>query len=120
MAVDIAVQVIKGPYPGTVAANDLDITETAGTVAGNSFKLTGREIMIARNTATGAAGTLTITSVADRKGRTADITSYSIGAGEMIAFNFGNREGWDSGGVVNVTPSATTIKIAVLRIPITP
>lgn len=120
MAVDIAVQVLKGPYPGTVAANALDIAETAGTVAGNSFKLTGREILVCRNTATGAAGTVTITSVADRKGRTADITAYSIGATEIAMFFFGNREGWDSGGVVNVTPSATTIKIAVVQVPIVP
>jgi hypothetical protein len=114
----LTVQTAKGPYPGTVAANDLDITWTAGdAVNGNSFISTGRELLLVRNDDAGAQ-TLTLKSVADTFARTADISAYSVGIGEYAAFWVGDRQGWTTGGgLVLINPVASAnLFFAVLRL----
>lgn len=104
-----------GAYTGTAAR----LTMAAGDNAnGNQFAVGPRELVVAHNTSAGAL-TLTVTSVADaRTGRTGDITTYSIPAGEYAIFGpFGN-DGWgQSDGYVYLTPSATTLKLGVVSLP---
>jgi hypothetical protein len=106
-----------GPYiAGAPVATSLNVVETAGDVAnGNRFTLSGHEILLAHNTDTGAH-TLTITSSADTKGRSQDITAYSIAAGKIAMYSFlSGQEGWIEGdGTCHVTVDDATLKLAVL------
>lgn len=114
----LTVTAIKGPHPGTVAANALDITWTAFPDTNpNTIPLTGREVLLLRNDDVGAQ-TITITSVGDPYKRLGTITDYSIGAGEYAAFSFvGPTTGWaNANGQVTVQVSATNIMYAILRL----
>ncbi|HEY0701262.1 MAG TPA: hypothetical protein VGD60_00700 [Candidatus Acidoferrales bacterium] len=112
----IAVQIPKGPS-SLVSAGQLVLTMTAADVSnGNSFPFTGREILIAQNTDTGAHH-ITITSVADDKGRTGDVSSYALAAGAVVAFNFrGLQGGWQqTDGSVHISADDATVKFAILQ-----
>lgn len=111
-------QTAKGPYPGTVSANDLDITwAAADAVNGNDFAFTGRELILARNDDAGAQ-TITLTSSADEKKRMGDITAYSIGIGEYAAFWAGGVQGWtQTGSKFFIDVSDANIFLAIVKIP---
>jgi len=115
----VAPQSILGPYPTLpVTANALDIAFTAPAVAadGISFPLTGHEVLLARNVAVGAQ-TITIQSAPDSRGRSGDITTYSIGAGEFIAFDARAQEGWrQSDGSFYAVMSTVDVEVAILRL----
>lgn len=108
----------KGPYPGTVAANDLDVaTFNLDNTNGNVFVGTGRELLVIENP-TGGAITVTLTSAFDQAKRKGDITTYSLGAGEYMTFWYGSLIGWDQGGgQIYIDCSATGLKGLLLRIP---
>lgn len=108
----------KGPYPGTVAANALDVAFVASdNVNGNYFVGTGKELILVHNTDAGAQ-TFTITSAADPYGRTANISAYSLAAGEFGMFWLGNLVGWDQGGgQIYLDSSDANIEYAIVRIP---
>lgn len=116
----LTVQTIKGPFE-TYSANSADVTFAAGaTGAGDTFVCTGREILVALNSDPTNPYTVTITSIADEKGRTGDITTYSLAAGEYGVFGVGltNSLGWKStAGTIAVTVSNAAVKWAVLRLP---
>lgn len=110
----------KGPFPGTVAADDLDYTYAVGdTVNNNSFPATGRELLLIENVNVGAQ-TVTFLSVADTFKRTADITAYSVGPSEFAVFWFGSITGWkQTDGNIYINPGHADVKMAVLKIPAT-
>jgi hypothetical protein len=113
----ITVQTPVGPYPGVVSAGQLALTFTAGDATnGNSFPITGHEILIVYNSSSSTAGTFTISSVADQYGRTQDITAYSVAASSFAAFSFrGGTGGWkQSDGTVHLAVSASTMEFAVI------
>lgn len=106
-----------GPYPGTVTANLLDfVFTTADSVNFDEFIFTGRELLIIRNSTAGAL-TVTLTSAPDPQKRSADITAYSLAAGEFGVFWAGSLVGWDNGGKFFFQSSASTMDYAVIRIP---
>ncbi len=81
--------------------------------------MTGKELLIAKNDGTGAH-TITIDSTIDEKNREADITAYSLAAGDYIAFTGGltTSKGWQqTGGVIHIDTDSANIKVAVLRLP---
>lgn len=108
----------KGPYPALpVTADSLDVAFTAAIVADKEqFIPSGDDLVLVWNTHASAAGTFTLTSVADDKGRTGDVTTYSLAAGEIAAFRF-RKGGWEqSDGRVYMEASATTMKYAVIQL----
>lgn len=112
----LTVTTLEGAY-GDYGAGDADITMAAADAAqGNAFVLREGDILFADNT-TGGALTVTIDSVADDRGRTGDITAYSIGAGEYAAFGPFGRPGWaqPSTYYLHVDASAVGVKLGVLR-----
>ena len=115
----ITVQQMKGPFDAVVATG-FDFTWASSTLTdGDTFICTGREVLLVQNTTAGAL-TITVTSTADEKGRTADITSYSVGANGFTVIPVGltNAAGWKStAGTIRITCSAITLKVAVLRLP---
>lgn len=116
----ITAQTPLGPYPGTVSAGQLALTFTAAdAVNGNSFALTGHEILVMWNSSATVVGTVTISSVSDQYGRTQDITTYSLPISSFAAFNFrGGTGGWkQSDGTVHVLASVATVEFAVIYAP---
>ena len=113
---DLTESTAEGAY-GDYGANEADVTMAAGdAVNGNQFTATGNDLLIAHNTGAGAE-TVTITSVADEYGRSGNITTYSIGAGEYAAFGPFKRHGWmQSDGEIYVDVSSADIKLGVVRL----
>ena len=109
-----------GPYPTSVGAAALNIAETASDASNGNYvaNMTGREVVIARNTDSGAQ-TVTFTSAPDEKGRTSDITAYSIGAGLIAYFSFrGGTTGWQqSNGQLYIDTSSALVKLTCLQFP---
>ncbi|MCP4897611.1 MAG: hypothetical protein GY906_11620 [bacterium] len=102
----------------TVVADAADLTFTAGdAVNGNSVKCTGKEIVIAKNTDSGAQ-TVTIDAAPDARGRDGTITAYSIGVGEEAAFGPFQTAVWkQTDGMLHIDVSDATVEIAILRLP---
>lgn len=116
----ITVQTPKGPYPTLQpAVNSLDIVFTAADAVNfnecvwpsSSDKL----LILARNSGAGAR-TLTISSSADTLNRTGDITAYSMGAGEYLAFIVA-KAGWQqTGAKLWLTAEHAEVLLAVLAL----
>lgn len=115
----IASQTLKGPYPATVGAGALAMTfTTADTVNGNSFPFTGHEVLIIWNSDS-TSHTVTLTSVADQRGRSGDVTAYSVAGTSYAAFNFrAGAEGWmQSDSTMHLTSNSALVEFAILYIP---
>lgn len=116
----ISEQVPTGPYLAESNATKLATVAFAAGDATNGNKVImggQRVLLLIRNSAV-SAGTVSIASSKDRFGRVADIAAFSIAAGAIVGRIF-EPEGWEqvSGGKdLLITPSATTIEIAALRL----
>ncbi len=115
----ITVQTPKGPFPGTVAATDLDYTYSAADVANkNQFPHTGREFILVRNTDAVAAHTIGLTSVPDPQKRSADITAYSLVLSGFSMFWAGDIIGWrQTDGNFYLEADDVQIEFAIVKIP---
>lgn len=115
----LTVTTLSGPYvTGQPGAGSLSVTMAAcDNVNGNSFQITGREVLLVQNTSTMTAYTFTVTSVADERGRTQDVTAYSVAASTLAAYNFrGGNTGFQQGdGTVHLTCSNAALSFGVLR-----
>lgn len=114
----LTVTPLVGPYPASlpVSAGALAVTMAAADATnGNSFPLTGAEILLIQNTDS-SAHTVTISSVAVN-GRTGDITTYSVAANSIACFSFrGSMAGWQqTNGNVNMSVSSALIYFGVLK-----
>src|ERR687891_559131 len=89
-------QTPKGPYPALpVTADSLDIAFTAADITNlEQVVPSGDDLLLVWNTHATTAYTFTLTSVADDKGRTGDVTTYSLAAGEIAALRL-RRAGWE-------------------------
>lgn len=109
----------KGPYiTGQPGSGTLGFVFTAcDNSNGNSFAITGTELLLVQNTDASNPHTITITSVADNFGRTGDITAYNLPLSTYAAFNFRQGVGGfaQTDGTVHLTCSSNTISFAVLR-----
>ena len=117
-ATQVAVTIIKGPYPGTVSSGDLDIAMTAVTagVSEVTFTITGKEILLVYNRVDGDPALISLTSVANEYGRKGDISSYSISPSEMMGFKFNSTVGWaTSDHIVHATASTEDCRFALIR-----
>lgn len=106
-----------GAY-GTYSAAAAKLTMTAADVANmNQVTFGGEDLVIAHNTG-GSPYTLTITSVADPFGRTQDITTYSIPAGEYAIFGPFKAAGWlQSDGKLYLAASNASVLLGVVKLP---
>jgi len=112
------------PTDGSAAVltsgTQLNLAETAADVSnGNSVKLSGHEVVLAHNTDT-SDHHITIFSVPDGSGRSADITSYVVPAGKIACISFFGAlgmMGWkQTDGTVHVTADDATIKITAIEV----
>lgn len=105
-----------GAY-GSYAADAADLPMTAADVANmNQFTASGRDLVVAHNTG-GSAYTVTITSSPDPYGRSRDIATYSLGAGEYAVFGPFELTGWvQTDGKVYLQASNAAVKFGVVAL----
>ena len=116
---DLTVTTALGPYGDYTAANVADLDMDAADPSNkNQYTPSSRDLVIAHNTG-GSAYTITITSAADPTyGRTGDIDSYSLGAGEYAVFGPFVRAGWvQSDGYVYLEASNALVLFGVIALP---
>lgn len=109
--------ITKTTAPGAYIAAMADITfEAADTVNQNQVQLTGNEILIARNTDS-VQHSVTITSVADARGRTKDISSQNLAAEAIKMWGPAQLHGWQqSDGMLYFEADDITIEFAVIAL----
>lgn len=118
----LTTQSMRAPFAATPTAGQIHFTFAAGNTGGDTITVTGRELILIYNSHATTAYTFTISSVVDGQNRTADITTYSLAAGEFAYFTgaLTNSPGWKnvSTGLLSVTVSNAAIKWAVLQLPV--
>lgn len=109
-----------GPYPTLpVSALALDLTWQAADVANaNQFALgQGKYLILVRNTSAATPYTVTLTSAADARRRTGDITAYTIANGKQIAFLLDQQEGWaQTDGMFYLAGSNAAIEFCIIKL----
>ena len=111
-----------GPYPTLQpAVNSLDLTFTAADVAGDPIKEqfvpSGDDLLLVWNKHATLAKTFTISSAADDRRRTGDITAYSVGVGEIAGFRFKKQVGWrQTDGYVYIEGESADIFFCVVQL----
>ena len=115
----LTVQTPKGPFPGTVAATDLDYTYAAADVGNmNEFPHTGRELILVRNTDGAAPHNISLTSAPDPQKRSADITTYAVALNGFSVFWAGDIIGWrQTDGNFYLEADDVQIEFAIVKIP---
>ena len=100
-----------------LVATSQDITFDAGDASsGHKFPLTGKEILVAKNTGAGAR-TVTVKSVADAHQRTGDFGAYSVGAGKVAMFLIPVDGFLQADGQCYVDVEHAEMTLAVIRFP---
>lgn len=105
-----------GSYP-TVAADSLDLTMAAADVANlNQFSASGNDLIFMHNT--GASPyTVTITSMPDAYGRSQDIATYSLAAGDYAVVGPMKLPGWvQADGKIYLQASNASVKFGIVAI----
>ncbi len=109
----------KTNAPGSYASSGVKVTlVSADPTNKEQFVSTGKELVLARNTG-GSPYTVTINSAPDPYGRTADIASYSVPAGEIHVFGPFPVTGWKQAASSYITLEASNAAIqwAVIVLP---
>ena len=106
-----------GPLTDDYVADAANLTMTAADTSNNeAVVLTGSELVFAHNTGT-SARTVTITSIADRRGRTGDIATYASAAGEYHVFGPFDLNGWQQAdGKLYFAASHAEVKLGVVKL----
>jgi hypothetical protein len=106
-----------GSYPSLpIAADGADAVFAAADVSNkNQFKLETGDILLAWNS--GASPyTMTLTSIADVRKRTGDVTTYSLAAGDIAVFGPFELEGWrQTDGYFYLEASNAAVKFAIIK-----
>lgn len=117
----IAATTIAQPYENedvVAKLTNLDFTALASGST-HTFAVGSRGvILLVKNTNATTAATVTISSTYDDYGREADITAYSLTAGEQYARKF-LPKGWETAsgsGVINVTVSASGLEFCAIAL----
>lgn len=105
-----------GSYP-TVTADSLDLTMTAADISNlNQFSASGNDLIFIHNS--GASPyTVTITSAPDPYGRSADIATYSLAAGEYAVVGPMKLAGWvQADGKIYLQGSNASVKFGIVAL----
>lgn len=121
MATEIALTQVNCPYiaeGSTPQLTTLTGTGMAVSPAENVIRIgSGLALLIFNNTDVGAQ-TVNVTSSNDPFGRTADITSFSIPAGDIVA-RFFRPVGWEQNlGAGDIIVSASDAAVELVAIPV--
>ncbi len=111
------VTLTKTAAPGSYAAAGVLLTETACDISNlNQFAPTGNDLIMVHNS--GASPyTFTVTSAADPYGRTKDVTTESIAAGDIRIFGPVKTLGWvQTDGFVYLQGSNAAVKFGIISV----
>lgn len=101
----------------TVAAGELLIPfDVSDNVNGDQTPSTGKELLAIMNTDV-APGTVTIDGAPDTYGRDGAITAYILAAGAVAITGVLPQQAFSQNGMININTSASTMHLAVLRVP---
>lgn len=107
------------PYEHNIANTPVDPAFVAmDATNGNSFRSTGRELVLIWN---GGADPETITinsNPASRTARNGPITTAAIAGGTIEAFQIFPRDGWEKGGLITMAVTSDHLLVAVVRFPV--
>lgn len=113
-------------YPATpLTATTAGMTMTTGDASNGHVTpiVDGKTVVMAINTDTMTARTITITSVADGQNRKGDITAYSMPAGGLIIHSFGpfKQAYWNQSSPAGlwIDVSNAAVLLAVVTLPAT-
>lgn len=108
----------KSTAPGGYTHAGVALTMTAADVGNlNQFTASGNDLVIAHNTGL-STRTITITSVADAYGRTKDIATENITAGEYKIYGPFPVAGWQqTDGKVYLQASNAEVKFGIVQLP---
>lgn len=109
----------KTTAPGCYVPTFTEVTMNAADVAnGNYFVMTGRELLVMRNSSADTDYYVTIDSVDDPFGRQEDITQVDIGFGDVVVWGPVQLEGWrQSTGWLHINAENAAILIGVIVLP---
>ena len=104
--------------PGPNPAAGVAVTFTAAnTTDKERLALTGREIVLVRNTGA-SSRTYTVTSTEDPYGRTKDITAQTIAAGAVHTLGPFGTTGWaQTDGYLHLEANNAEVEFAVIALP---
>lgn len=109
-----------GPYPTLPpAALSLDLAwQAADPTNFNQFAMgTGKYLILARNVHATIGYTVTLTSIADERRRTGDITTYALAALKQLAFLVDQQAGWlQTDGMFYLTGSNASVEFCIIRL----
>lgn len=117
-----ATALTKTNAPGSYPTAGVTVTMNAADASnGNYFQMTGQELLVVQNSHGATAYTWTLTSVANARGRTKDITAESLAAGVWkVVGPFTAKEGWmQQGGGCLVSGENAAILFGVIVLPLT-
>lgn len=106
-----------GAYGDYSVADSADLAMTAADVANlNQFSASGKDLVFAHNTGA-SAYTVTITSAPDPYGRTKDIATFSLAAGEYGVFGPFSLTGWvQADGKIYLQASNASVKLGIVAL----
>ena len=105
--------VVVKPAPWSIVGTV--VTMTAIDVGnGNNVTCSGNDLLVFQNSG-GSPYTITINSVADPQGRTGDVTTLSMAAGEIRIFNPVARGWQQADGTLWFTASNALVKVGIVR-----
>ena len=83
----------------------------------NQISFNGPKLILARNSHASSPFTVTLTSKVDGRNRTGDITTYSLEAGDVMAFKIDNAEGWQQAdGFLYLEASNASVLFAIINL----
>ena len=109
----------KTAAPGPDPTAGVAVTMTAADTGNfEQFTWTGREVIIVQNTHASTTYTYTLTSVADERGRTLDITTQNIVAGAIHVIGPLSSQGWrQTNGYIYMQANNASVKWGVITLP---
>lgn len=110
---------VKTTAPGSYSGAWAAVTWTPAIVADKEqIAITGRELLLIRNTSADTPYYVTIESVNDRFGREEDITQVDIAFGATVVWGPVALEGWQqTDGFLYLEAENTAIEYAVVALP---
>lgn len=108
----------KTTAPGAIANAGVSVTMTAADTSNlNAFTAAATDLVVAQNTG-GSTYTVTITSAPDAMGRTRDIATENIAAGEIRVFGPFTQYGWmQTDGRIYLQASNAAVKFGIIQLP---
>jgi hypothetical protein len=109
-------QKVMALAPTADSLDDIFVAPTA-FVDGVSFKYTGREIVMIRNTHASSPFTWSLVAVADSLNRVGNVGPYSLAAGDQATILINGSGFTNANGDVTIVMTDNTVKVAVNRAP---